>query len=444
MPSFVDDAAPASESPEAPDPYTRTTMNTFPPGFAVLDIETTGLRSASDRAIEIAVVRLDAAGEPVSELSTLLNPDYRMGATHIHGLKSEDLEGAPRFAEVLPELVRYLKDAALVGHNVKFDASFLSAELSRAGYALPHAPLLCTRDMAMRSLPSLGEYRLSAVCRALGIPMTGEGQEHQALFDARVAAAVFRRLKEDEPFASWIAEDLRRAPRVEWPKLEGTARLLPRSEAVANKAAEVPAISLALSGLAEGASGAPLEGYFVLLDEMLDDRRVTDEDGQKLAAFASSAGLLRGDLSRAHRSYLTGLARTLLAGDVAGGVGAADLENVARLLGLPQGASAEALAAAKTDVPAPVPSSTRPLRAGMAVCFSGDGTPPKDELEQRARDFGLRVASGVSKKLDAVILDDPFSMTSKAQKARSYGLRILAIPVFLSLVSGASGGSDKV
>jgi len=418
-------------------------MNFFPPGFAVLDIETTGLRPTSDRAIEIAVVRLDAAGEPIDEMTTLINPEHRMGATHVHGLKSEDLERAPRFSEVLPELFRYLKDAALVGHNVKFDASFLTSELTRAGFTLPHAPLLCTREMAQRSLPTLGDYRLSSVCRALAVTLRGEGQEHQALYDAHAAAAAFRRMKDDEPFATWIAEDLRRAPRVLWPEAKGTARLLPRNQAIAEKAAEVPAMTQVLADLAEGTSGAPLDAYFVLLDEVLDDRRLTDEKASRLRSFATSAGLLRGDVERAHRLYLIGLARLLLAGDVGGGIGAADLAHVARLLGVPAGAAAEALDAAKTDTPAPVPSSSRPLKPGMAVCFSGEGTPPKDELERRARDAGLRVASGVSKKLDAVILDDPFSMTSKAQKARTYNLRILAIPVFLSLVARALAGGQK-
>jgi DNA polymerase III subunit epsilon len=71
----------------------------------------------------------------------------------------------------------------------------------------------------------------------------------------------------------------------------------------------------------------------------------------------------------------------------------------------------------------------------MSVCFSGDTIPPKDLLEWRAREAGLRVLTGVSKKLDVLVVDDPYSVTSKAQKARALGTRMLVVPVFLSLLS---------
>ena len=50
-------------------------------GFAIIDLETTGLRPKSDRVVEIAIVRTDAWGRPMAELSTLVNPERAVGAT---------------------------------------------------------------------------------------------------------------------------------------------------------------------------------------------------------------------------------------------------------------------------------------------------------------------------------------------------------------------------
>ncbi|WP_449060555.1 exonuclease domain-containing protein [Planomonospora algeriensis] len=45
------------------------------PGYAVIDVETTGLHPAlHDRVIEIGIVHLDPAGHVTGEWSTLLNP----------------------------------------------------------------------------------------------------------------------------------------------------------------------------------------------------------------------------------------------------------------------------------------------------------------------------------------------------------------------------------
>jgi DNA polymerase III subunit epsilon len=411
-------------------------MEGFPPGFAVLDVETTGLRPSSDRIVEIAVVRTDMEGRVISELATLVNPERSAGATHIHGLGGADLEGAPTFPEVLGPLVRYLAGAVIVGHNVRFDASFLQAEFSRAGRQVPGFPLACTREMALRILPRLGDFKLSSCCRSFGIE---NGHEHHALDDARAAAALFMHFSAHEAFAERIAADLERAKGLVWPAIDAPSRLVPRGEGRAKKAAEAARLAEVAKALGEGTSGGAAEGYFAVLDEILDDRRVTEEEAMVARAFAVGAGLLQGDAELAHRAYLTGVARLHLARDVAGGVGAGDIEHVARLLGFSEDDVTRAIAEARSGAPAPVPGASRPIRAGMSVCFSGETIPPKDELEWRARDAGLRVASGVSKKLDMLVVDDPYSMSAKTQKARAIGTRVLVVPVFLSLVTSNPG-----
>lgn len=54
----------------------------------------------------------------------------------------------------------------------------------------------------------------------------------------------------------------------------------------------------------------------------------------------------------------------------------------------------------------------------------------RNEAEDLARAADLIVKSGVSKKLDILVCADPHSQSSKARKARDYGVRIMAEEAF--------------
>ena len=66
-------------------------------GFAVVDVETTGLYPSTDRVVEIAVVHLNADAEITAEF-TLINPRRDVGPTRLHGITAADITSAPMFA----------------------------------------------------------------------------------------------------------------------------------------------------------------------------------------------------------------------------------------------------------------------------------------------------------------------------------------------------------
>jgi DNA polymerase-3 subunit epsilon len=47
---------------------------------------------------------------------------------------------------------------------------------------------------------------------------------------------------------------------------------------------------------------------------------------------------------------------------------------------------------------------------------------------------GLLVKHSVSKKLDMLVVSDPYTQSSKAKKAREYGVKIVAEPVFWNML----------
>ena len=160
------------------------------PGFAVVDLETTGFSPDQERIVELAVVVLDAGGREQDTYCTLVDPGRDPGPTHVHGITSAMLDGAPTFAGVHPYVADLLSGRVVVGHNVdRFDLAFLLAECRRLGdgVAPQEVTTLDTLRMAQRHLDLPGKARLVDCCDHYRL--TWE-DHHSALGDARVTAAL--------------------------------------------------------------------------------------------------------------------------------------------------------------------------------------------------------------------------------------------------------------
>jgi DNA polymerase III subunit epsilon len=166
------------------------------PGFAVVDVETTGFSPEEERIIEIGVVILDPAGVELSIFSTLVDPDCHPGPTHIHGISAEMVAGAPTFTSIQPFLAHQLSGRVVVGHNIDgFDLAFLQAECRRAGgdHLVPaHVPTVDTLAVAQRHLGFGHRARLVDCCSHFGLSWD---DHHHALGDARITAALLRSMR---------------------------------------------------------------------------------------------------------------------------------------------------------------------------------------------------------------------------------------------------------
>ena len=93
----------------------------------VLDIETTGLDYKRERIIEFAAIRLEN-GKEVSRYETLINPQQhiRKSSMQIHGITEEMVENEPLEEDVIDDILDFIGDYTIVGHNVIFDFSFLN------------------------------------------------------------------------------------------------------------------------------------------------------------------------------------------------------------------------------------------------------------------------------------------------------------------------------
>ncbi|NMD63992.1 TerD family protein [Rhodococcus globerulus] len=158
--------------------------------WVVLDVETSGMRSASHRVLSIAALVLREDGSVERQFSTLLNPGCDPGPVHVHNLTPDRLAGAPRFEDIAEEFADLLSGRTMVAHNASFDYGFLDAEFQRAGFGTPIEKRLCTLALSRRLELDVPNHRLATLAEYWKIEQLNA---HDAYDDARVLVEVFGR-----------------------------------------------------------------------------------------------------------------------------------------------------------------------------------------------------------------------------------------------------------
>jgi DNA polymerase III subunit epsilon len=103
-----------------------------------IDLETTGVNLATDRVIEIAIIKISPDKEKQVK-HKIVNPQIPIPkiASEIHGITDDHVKDAPTFKEVANELKQFIDNSDLSGYNSnRFDIPLLMEEFLRAGISL--------------------------------------------------------------------------------------------------------------------------------------------------------------------------------------------------------------------------------------------------------------------------------------------------------------------
>lgn len=186
-------------------PGSASEMNLSNISYAVIDVETTGGSPRyGHRITEIAAVMVHA-GRVVEVYEQLVNPEREIPPfiTRLTGISARMVETAPKFAEIVPDVVCALAGNVFVAHNASFDWSFVSFELERAVGKTPTALRLCTVRLARALLPQLVRKSLDHVAHHYGVAEIAaryplkRATRHSAAGDAIVTAHCLMRLIDD-------------------------------------------------------------------------------------------------------------------------------------------------------------------------------------------------------------------------------------------------------
>ncbi len=416
--------------------------------FAVVDVETTGFGRA-DRIIEIAVLRLDSKGKMLDRYVTLVNPQRDVGPTFRHGITASEVLRAPVFHEILGDVVSILADAVFVAHNAHFDMRMLRYEFDRAALDVPPIPWLCTMKLARRLDPTIVCLRLAYLCQHFEIPLT---QAHSAEADAKATAELLcRAIMVLCHGHGYILDQLgvegTQVNGQQWPKVNTTARALIREHArtaIENEPSRITRLLRMLPAFNDAPMNA--DEYLDVLDKVLEDRRISDEELDLLNEVGTILGIDRQTAEILHAGYFRRLAQAAYADGCLSEFEEQDLNDVQRLLALPDRSAntilqevAQAAVVRQSDEDSQLSNETHLV--GKSICFTGElnrlinGAPVSRDLAERiALERGMIVRDSVTKKLDYLVVADPDSMSGKAKKARQYGIRIIAEPIFWSMM----------
>jgi DNA polymerase-3 subunit epsilon len=161
--------------------------------FAVVDVETTGVRvGSSDRITEIAVVLVHGGRREVA-FESLVNPGRPIppGISAITNITDEMVRNAPPFPDVADQVLAALAGRIFVAHHARFDWAFVSAELRRSRGLALDGPRLCTVRLARRLVQGVRSCGLDSLTLFFGLENTAR---HRALGDAWVTADLLSRL----------------------------------------------------------------------------------------------------------------------------------------------------------------------------------------------------------------------------------------------------------
>lgn len=434
-------------------------------GYAVVDVETTGLRpSWHDRIVEIAVVQVAPDGVVEATWSTLVNPQRDLGPQVIHGISAADVRYAPTFEQVAGTLASLLAGRVFVAHNASFDLEFVRWSFAALGLDVPLVwpASLCTMRWADRLLPG-SSRTLVGCCETAGITM---GIAHEALSDAMATAGLLlhylhaagmptpgqpsgRRSFFGSRSVSWEppwAEAIELASTAYWPTLPDCEVECVRRGVAAER--DVPFLARLVDHLPRTASSWEQDQYLALIDRALLDRYLSSHENDALAAKADELGIDRPAALALHREYLDDLARAALADGIVTDGERFDLDQVAALLSLGPSEVDSALLAALAAPPPDASPETHVaapgrfcLDCGDMVVFTGDMNLPREEWMVRAAEAGLVPHTGVTKKVVLVVAADPDSLSGKARKAADYGIPIVTEHAFARMLEDLTARS---
>ena len=418
-------------------------MRNYPPQLAFIDLETTGFSpKKGDRIVEVAIINTDWEGNILDRFDTLINPLREVSGTEIHGLTAEMLKEAPSFSDAMDDVLFFLKDKLVVGHNLSFDLRFLEAEIERHYRHRVHFEGLCTLQLSKTLFPNLPIRRLDALCEFLDVELVSS---HSALGDCEATMELFNRMKK-------VTDHI---PNFDWKHVLARPfyidiSLAPKGQVVNRETAQ-DRIHLKKSQFREFINRLPADPksdvstlqYLNLLDEVLVDRKLTSSEVESLMDMIQLMGLGKSQVIAIHEDYLRNLCRVYWKDHVLSESEKSDLLDVSNLLGIDQNSLQrildEELQKVKNEGLNQDQQSFSVLIQGKTICFTGalhstlNGNPIDRGFAQRlAIENGMIIKSGVSKGLDYLVSADPNSLSGKSLKAREYGVKVIAEPVFWS------------
>ncbi len=193
--------------------------------FTAIDFESAGAaRGRTDVAVQVGLAswspREGHGGRFVSYLAA--DTPIAWSARKVHGIRDEDLVGAPTLLSLWPEMKSRLGGAVVVAHGKGTEKRFL-----RAFPGHGFGPWVDTLLLSRAAWPHLPGHSLSEICEHHGLHhevarMIPGGRWHDALYDAVASLVLLEYLLETFDLAERPLDTLLHPDLSTWHRLRGT------------------------------------------------------------------------------------------------------------------------------------------------------------------------------------------------------------------------------
>lgn len=163
--------------------------------YVVIDLEMTGLSPVKDKIIEVAAIKVED-GLVVDEYVQLVNPNGEISEkiTEITGISNDMTKNAKFIEDIMQEILQFIQDMTLIGHNLIFDFSFIMQNAYKCGYrdmTKMEWYGIDTLKVARKYLPPDISKTLQSLCEMYGIE---DKHHHRALNDVKITKELYERL----------------------------------------------------------------------------------------------------------------------------------------------------------------------------------------------------------------------------------------------------------
>ena len=170
--------------------------NTPQKRYVIFDMETTGLDWKEDVILSIGAIGVAGNAIEISDFLEvyILQDKFSPQSVAFNSVLKNGTNEKVVEAEGMIQLLNFVKDATLVGHNVNLDIEMVNQALKRLDLGRLKNPLMDTNALYQRwkGLPSETQTSLDDVCDALKID---KSDRNTAWGNAYTTALVFLKLK---------------------------------------------------------------------------------------------------------------------------------------------------------------------------------------------------------------------------------------------------------
>ena len=153
-------------------------LKEIPSNYVITDVETTGLNPYKDSIIELCAIKV-CEDKITEEFSAIIRPDVIIPdfIVQLTGITNEQAQGGETRREVLKNYCKFIGTFPIIGHNIKFDLSFINSALEKEF------------KLAYKNLNS---YKLTNIANFLNIDTKNA---HRALKDCKMTYEIIRDIK---------------------------------------------------------------------------------------------------------------------------------------------------------------------------------------------------------------------------------------------------------